>query len=158
MKNPNEEKAEQFALAAHRETLKGNPSYFHVIQGFEKAGDLYDRAGGVNAFKEAEKHYALALRYAEKINSTSDSKRIAGKLEELTGTRESIIKKRSPFAFFSIISLLTSLFFVSSGITGFAVLGLAENNLRNIGVCFFACGLILAFVYLKCKTKTKKKK
>jgi len=56
-------------------------------------------------------------------------------------------------AIISISTLLASLIFVSSSITGNAIAGIPANNLRWVGLCFFACGLVFAFILLKKKNK-----
>lgn len=137
----------------------------------EEIGEMYEEAGELRAkakdFVAAEEDYIQAKRYGfpydegrkksidKKINQLLLDKRNRVFLERM---KEKQFWGSRVNAVISIAILSVSLFFVSAGITGFAVLGLAENNLRNIGICFFACGLIMAFVYLKCKDKKKKKK
>ncbi len=57
------------------------------------------------------------------------------------------------YAFLSIIFLFGALFLASANLTGYAVLGTNGNPSRLWGVCFFICGLMFTFLYLKVQNR-----
>ena len=129
---------------------------------YEKAGDLRMRA---RDFINAEDNYVQAQRYgfpydqerreeiSEKINRLRLERRSYNFFKGINS--KSLGKK---FAVVSILTLTFALFFVTSNLTGFSILNISSGNSRWIGSCFFVCGLIFAFVYLKSKNKTLPKK
>ncbi|MEK6913523.1 MAG: hypothetical protein AABW47_02525 [Nanoarchaeota archaeon] len=111
----------------------------------DKAGKFYDLAK-----KWGGKEYNRILKINDKRKKLKNS-RSKENPSIFSSLRKSLESKFS--AVISIFTLLVSLFFVTSTITGNVVAGLDENASRIIGICFFACGLIFAFVYFKNKNK-----
>lgn len=143
-----------------------------------EAGELRMSLGEYNS---AEIDYKQALKYAPtwgsierikallyKIKNKKDSISIEKKVEEPNerkrlfepGFWDRVLKPNTPnnmqdymFAILSVASLLGALFFVSANVTGYAVLGVNAVNSRIWGICFFICGLMFTFLYLKSKNK-----
>jgi hypothetical protein len=129
---------------------------------FEQAGDAFLSLGDERISKAVSSLYRKAEEYAP---YTDVKKRIEKKIEKIETIDnsglpglEKIIQNKRLSAFLSIGFLISALFFVSSSLTGNVIAGLDVNNSRFVGICLFACGLIFAFVYSKCKTRNKKKK
>lgn len=55
------------------------------------------------------------------------------------------------WGFFAIGTLILSLFFVSSNLTGYVISNISLESSRLIGICFFVCGLIFTFLFLRKK-------
>jgi hypothetical protein len=92
-----------------------------------------------------------------KSRNSSKSERERSFSELLSGLE----KKAKDFpdatlSFMAIATLLASLFFVSSSLTGFAVSNFTTDDLQWAGICFFACGLVFAFLFLRKKYSVKK--
>jgi hypothetical protein len=125
------------------------------------AGDLRKKAGDL---RMARRDYLDArvygFPYNTKVQNTID--RGIQELDDelaLSNFKESGRDLGSRLhAFLSIGFLLAALFFVTSSLTGNVVAGLVSNKSRLIGICFFACGLIFAFIYSKKKLETRKNK
>jgi hypothetical protein len=144
---------------------------------FEKAGDSYEdlkekriSSGKRDLYQRAEKYAPYSStkeRIRKKLGEHEES--IPKSIERITNESEKKIKdlKSKLYSILSIGFLASALFFVSSSLTGNVIARLNYNNSRFIGICFFACGLIFAFLYSRCrmkkknavsKTKNKKKK
>ena len=122
---------------------------------FEKTGEAFFEIGDSKASTIGFSYYKKAEQYAP-YSSTKEG--IGKRLEKRINAQENYYSAGSKVnGILSIASLLASLFFVSAGITGYSILNLESNNFQTIGLCFFACGLIFALVYLRCKDKKKKK-
>jgi hypothetical protein len=167
--DPNEKKAKRL----EREALHKRQSFSsgeEIGKKYEEAGDNWTESGN---FIKAEDNYRNANIYGY-AHDTKNEKRVQAKIDSLRlkkkltlafpSIKKSTIEKmvedeenRIKFlpAVISIASLLFALFFISSNLTGFSVFNLTYNNSRWIGSCFFICGLIFTFIYLKIKTKKK---
>jgi len=86
-------------------------------------------------------------------NLSSFFKSIKEKREKENKGRKDL--KSKLYSILSISFLASALFFVSSSLTGNVIARLVPNNSRFIGVCFFACGLVFAFLYSRCRMKKK---
>lgn len=138
-----------------RYLVKG-PAQTAVARRYEVAGDAWQEAGDPEKAREC---YVFAKEWGGKEYSRLS--KINEKLEKLKNVKPKeelslfsrIIKglESRLSAVISISALLISLFFVTSTITGNVIAKLDESTSRLIGICFFACGLIFAFVYLRSK-------
>jgi hypothetical protein len=144
--------------------------FLKVAKAFEKKGDssanseiksdYYRKAGDYykNALKtdDANRLYNLAM---DSSKYPSTRRTIEGLLKNLKkpSYNEILNPSLKTEAILSILSLLVSLFFVASNLTGNTIAELSQNNLRFVGTCFFACGLIFAFIYLRSRSKVKSK-
>jgi hypothetical protein len=150
-------KLEKEALEARRKNNSGD----YIGDLYEKAGDLRAKAAD---FAYAEDDYVKSERFGypyhagkkailnEKINDLrlqKSSKSLVNRTKE--GPQSSSFGKG--FAILSITSLLAALGFVSISLTGNVIAGLGQNDSRWIGLCFFICGLIFSFLYLKGKKR-----
>ncbi|MFA5071416.1 MAG: hypothetical protein WC511_03565 [Candidatus Pacearchaeota archaeon] len=70
-------------------------------------------------------------------------------------SQESNGLEKKMWSIMAVLTLLASLFFVSSSLTGFAISNLTTNDLQWAGLCFFACGLVFAFLFLRKKYSSK---
>ncbi len=142
-------------------------NYGKAAKSYESAGDYWEKKGEI---RNAIKDYEDALRHALE---REDQDRIKGKMEELHFERGKIlsrlgqikhdIENKKPrsrshhnlledklFIFISSITILSfALFFSLFSLTGNAIGMLTKNDFKWIGVCFFLCGLVFAFFYLK---------
>jgi hypothetical protein len=130
----------------------------------DEIGETYEMAGNLRlAAKDyitAEEDYIYAKRFGyahnpgkiaeldRKIEQVKKSKNLTSTLKSQVGNP---FLKKYPFAILSIASLLIALSFVSLSLTGNVIAGLEQNNSRWIGLCFFVCGLIFSFLYLRKK-------
>ena len=145
-------KLEERALIARREAKSGN-----------EIGELYEKAGDLRLkekdFAFAEDDYIKAQRFGypydskkkksieEKIISLRLQKKRASEFEKGS---DSVWKSYS-YVILAITSLLAALGFVSMSLTGNVIGGLEQNDSKWMGLCFFICGLIFSFIYLKNK-------
>jgi len=125
-----------------------------ISEAYEEAGNEFINAGYPEKAKE---NYLRALNYA---TTKSEKQRLEGKIGKL---HSSIAEKKNIFellgsglekkvaGFMAVGTLILSFFFVSSNLTGFAISNFSSNDTRWIGMCFFICGLLFAFVFLKKK-------
>jgi hypothetical protein len=147
---------EEEAISREEEILEGDsvsPAQGKVLSVlFERVGDSFRSA---EKSLDAKKNYEKARKYTP-YETTKE--RITHKIENISSSSELSWLEKKLTAFFAISFLLASLVFVSSSLTGNVIAGLNENNSRFVGICLFACGLIFAFFYSKCKTKNKKRK
>jgi hypothetical protein len=150
---------------------KGSPSIgekSRLSRQFEKLGEAFLDLGDDKALKIAKSYYGKAQNYAPYQNLQesiqSRYKRKIGEPEESIHksieriANESANRIKNLSAVVSIIALSISLFFVTSNLTGFSILNVSSNNSRWIGLCFLACGLIFALIYLRGNNKNKKRK
>ncbi|VVB83476.1 Uncharacterised protein [uncultured archaeon] len=163
IKHPAEKKAIDYELEAQRELMKKLPSFSRVFSGYKNAGDMWNKVPGSEAVKNAERDYYSALSYAKRMGkdeNDEDMKDIKKYLKGLNATRKRFENYVSPTglgkrlsAVLSISSFLAALVFVSSSLTGNVITELSQNDSRWIGICFFICGLVFTFLYLKGKKK-----
>lgn len=66
---------------------------------------------------------------------------------------DNISRARYPKAILSIASFVFALFFISTNLTGYATSLVSVNDSKWLGFCFFACGLIFAFIFLNSKKR-----
>jgi hypothetical protein len=138
-----------------KETRKKTSQNKQVIaEAYEDAGNAFLNAG---YSEEAKENYMHALNYT---TTKSEKQRLEGKLEKL---HASYNKKKNIFellesglekkvaGFMAVGTLILSFFFATSNLTGFAISNFSSDNSRFIGLCFFVCGLLFAFVFLKKK-------
>jgi hypothetical protein len=133
----------------------------------EKIGALYLEAArkrrDVGDYAYAEDDLIKAERFAfpydedkkkyikqqiEEIHSMKAAKNLSRKIDEHPKS-----KYLTTFAVLSIASLLVALGFVSLSLTGNVVGGLDTINSRWVGLCFFICGLVFSFIYLRAKKR-----
>ncbi len=114
-----------------------------------KAIGLYIKAEQYAPYENVKKRISKVVRGLDEIR-----KRRSGGLEQ----KVIVEGKLKNMAILSVSTLLLALFFVSSNLTGFAVLGINHDNLNILSSCIFLCGLIFTFIYLKNKDKKIKKK
>lgn len=139
-------------------TAKRENSAERIGKAYEEAGDTMKKAG---EFSKAEDYYVKAERLGYTYNPEA-LKRMEEKIKDVR-MRESFLRfskqslRSRVMAFISMITLSISLFFVTAEITGFTIFNAEGSGLRYVGLCFFACGLIFAFLYLKCKNIQNKK-
>jgi hypothetical protein len=145
---------EEQALDARRDKKSAE-----VIGSFyEKAGDMRLKA---KDFAQAEENYVKAKRLGypydedklgaidEKINSL----RLQKKRHMGLDTGQNSGWKSYSYVILSITSLLAALGFVSISLTGNIINELNQDRSRLMGLCFFICGLIFSFLYLKGKKR-----
>ena len=138
-----------------------------IGKNYEDLGAYWEKEGN---FVKAEDNYRNALIYAyphdkekeQEINIKMEQLRLKRKLQynfprqkvsnsTLEKMARTLTQKR--FGFFSITFLLISLFFVSLNFTGNVILAELNPDISKLlGICFFICGLVFSFIYLK-KTK-----
>jgi hypothetical protein len=143
---------EEEAILKEKEFLEGDsisPAKGRVLSIlFERVGDYYKSA---EKSLEANKNYNKAKIYANSYENISE--RIKAKIEDVTpasGLEKLLPPKKLP-AFLAIASLLASLVFVSSSLTGNVITQISQNDSRWMGLCFFLCGLVFSFIYLRKK-------
>jgi hypothetical protein len=131
----------------------------------EEIGVLYEKAGDFRAkaddFAYAEDDYIKAERYGfpyhqgkkatlnEKINELHEQKTRLVLSER--AKEEPRLGYLHGFAILSITSLLAALGFVGISLTGNVIAGMGQTDSRWMGLCFFICGLVFSFLYLKGK-------
>ncbi|MCK9568304.1 hypothetical protein M0R72_05125 [Candidatus Pacearchaeota archaeon] len=136
----------------------------------EKVGITYESAGDkwveTENFIKAEGNYRNAEIYGythdkesadrvkDKINRIRFKRKYFLPNDPIDAPKKSKLEKKL-WSIMSIITLLTSLFFVSSNLTGFAVSNFTTGDLQWAGLCFFVCGLVFAFLFLKKKYSSK---
>jgi len=137
----------------------------------EKVGIIYESAGDkwveAENFIRAEGNYRNAEVYGythdkesadrvkNKINKIRFKRKYFSPSDPIDAPKKSKLEKRL-FSVMSIVTLLTSLFFVSSNLTGFAVSNFTTGDLQWAVFCFFVCGLVFAFLFLRKKYSVKK--
>jgi len=136
---------ERTATALRRDRKKETAEEIGAM--YESAGDLRFRA---RDFINAEENYIQAQRYGFPY-SPEKQEEINKKLNKLRFEKKMTLVNK--FAIISTLTLVIAFFFVTSNLTGFSVLNLNYDNSRWFGSCFFVCGLIFAFIYLKGKNK-----
>jgi hypothetical protein len=141
---------------------------------FDKAGDLsfYAKFNGiVQIYNQPSKEVSgkskssseKPSRIEKTVRSTPKQQRALSesKREKSFSELLSDLEKRASdfpnttWSIMAISTLLTSLFFVSSSLTGFAISNVSPDNTQWIGFCFFACGLVFALLLLKKKFISK---
>lgn len=139
--------------------------YFGASGLYEKAGDGWVRESSNTKRFEYLYNAIKDYQFADKnLGSTSPviKKRLKQKVESINKKltaleQEKLIRtvggglQRKLYAVISIITLAIALVLVSFNLTGNAIAGINPENTKWIGICFFICGLIFAFVYLKNK-------
>ncbi len=161
-----EKKANEYTVnARYMEARRGHMSYSGLRDEWEKAGDAWNNAGDL---RKAEQAYDHALKYANQVGGSGEIKE---KMKNARGERLRLysgLKKNSSrleekleeerkkgqkklYAIFSIASFIFALAAVSFNLTGNAIGNIASDDFRWLGLCFFVCGLIFAFVFLKGK-------
>jgi hypothetical protein len=150
-------RAKEYLHDAHYEEMKGNRrSPQKLVSLYEKAGDALSKTKDL---WKAENAYRDALKYARRYSKEEDIKYFEKKILDLglqqRKLRHGFEKMRSglesKFGFLSITALAFAFFFVSTNLTGNVIAGFSLGDSRWIGICFFLCGLTLAFFYLKSK-------
>jgi len=129
------------------------------VKDLKKAADFY--FGGKNLIRAYTLYEELLSKTENNMILGNIRKRLKAQmlkgqpiplnLRNFVKTKGKGLERKFGLAMISMASLLSALFFVSFSLTGYAVLGIAENNSRWIGLCLFACGLISAFFYFKNK-------
>jgi hypothetical protein len=134
----------------------------------EEIGELYEMAGNlrrasrddliaIDDYSNAKKFgYAYNKEKTREMDKNIDEIRRRGALVRRRGAlvrriedSKFTLKKGYAFAILSIASLLAALGFVSLSLTGNAIGGLPQENSKWVGLCFFICGLVFSFIYLK---------
>jgi hypothetical protein len=139
---------------AERERRKVNGSKRVIWESYVAAGNMF--------FGERKYHNALIDYRAALMYGTPEDKEAQKDLDNKIKKIEDEIRlenfhsspsthNKYPLAVLGIASLLAALGFVSLSLTGNVIAGLEGNNSRFIGLCFFVCGLIFSFIYLKKK-------
>jgi hypothetical protein len=123
------------------------------------AGALRVKAGDFNG---AEEDYLNAQRYSFshdiRIKNTIDKYLNALRSEKIFSSwKKGTSSSKRLNAVLSISFLAIALFFVSMNLTGNVIAGVNASSSRIIGICFFTCGLIFAFIYLRSRSKVKSK-
>lgn len=127
-----------------------------VSDAFLSAARAYSRIGDIS---RAKSNYKDAIRHG-KENTRYE---IEAELAELARPEKMLQPKlQHSLAYAAIVFLLGALIFISSNLTGYAILNTNQDTLKWVGVILFIIGLIFAIVYLKSKegkksTKRKKK-
>jgi len=149
---------------------KEGGSAAEIGEAYVKAGYLREEARDfINAKTDYRNAKIYGFPYDEKMQGKIDEKMNALILEQRSKNAFDIFKEKEKqrkgknlgsrlSAVVSMLALSISLFFVTSNLTGNVIAGLNQNNSRFIGICFFICGLIFAFIYSKKKGKLKEKK
>jgi hypothetical protein len=96
-------------------------------------------------------NYNLARKFADDEYEKKLEYKIKDIEEELRNLRNITGLGNKVYSYFSIASLFLALIFISSTITGNAVGESMLNDNFLLGICFFICGLVLAFFYAKIK-------
>jgi len=157
---------EFYAEQLSKRTNKSSKEIDKLADTYLDIGDIYRESAEkgklmnrIDNIRKAKQNYSQALKYANNKQEKKilESLNYINEKEIKSFFRRSGLEKKSLYATLSIISLLAALFFVSSSFTGYAVLGLMNDNLKWIGLCFFSCGLILAFIHFSRKNIYKKK-
>lgn len=120
----------------------------NISETFFKAAELFEKSGKLDY---AQHGFEGALKYAP--NKDYEKKAREG-LAAVHKSQQGGLEKQV-LSIMSIVSLLASLFFVSSNLTGFAVSNFTTNDLQWAGLCFFACGLVFVFLFLRKKYSSK---
>ncbi len=115
----------------------------------EKAAEGYENARKY-WLQEAEQNssYPRKVHYAEQ--NAKHNYELAEQVKRKIYEEESGLQKRL-FGLLSITALLIAFVLVSFNLTGNVIGNISLNDTRWIGVCFFLCGLVLAFIYLRKK-------
>jgi tetratricopeptide (TPR) repeat protein len=121
----------------------------HISETFLKAAELFEKSGKLDYARHG---FEGALKYAP--NKDYEAKAKQG-LADIQKSKEGGLEKQL-LSIMSIATLLASLFFVSSDLTGFAISNISQDTSLWIGFCFFVCGLVFAFLFLKNKRKFSK--
>ncbi len=135
------------------------PTPEKVAEKLEDAADEYRKA---KDFVKAENLYHEAITYGYSIKEHREEKKdIENKIREMriekasyTFPRKVTLENRfsrGAYAVASFICLVFALMFVSSNLSGYSILSINSNNSNWIGLCFFICGLLFAFFYLRKK-------
>ena len=124
---------------------------------FEKAGESFLRIGelsrAIGLYQQA-KEYAQYKDVKERINriiEKIEEKRESLKPQARKNLEKLLYKTKKVYVFLSIAFLISALFFISINLTGNVIAELIPPHFRIVGICFFVCGLIFAFIYLKNK-------
>lgn len=127
----------------------------------EEIGELYEMAGNlrrasrddliaIDDYSNVKKFgYAYNKEKTREMDKNIDEIRRRGALVRRIEDSKFTLKKGYAFAILSIASLLAALGFVSLSLTGNAIGGLPQENSKWVGLCFFICGLVFSFIYLK---------
>jgi hypothetical protein len=145
-----------------------------LVSVFSTARDYFDKAGDLNLYSKFNtivETYGQPVKEELKSSLRGNPSRIERKVR-LTpkqqraldeSNRENELQRRllneaekGTWSFMTIATLLASLFFVSSSLTGFAVSNLATEDMQWAGLCFFACGLVFALLFLRKKYSAEK--
>ncbi|MDD5012149.1 MAG: hypothetical protein PHQ66_00675 [Candidatus Nanoarchaeia archaeon] len=140
-----ESRASNLAKKLGKDYFKGSTNIAREVSDlYKEAAKLYDKIGDSKKMRELSK---LSKSYEENI--------IKGYNQMFSGFhgKKSRFKnvEWNTFAFLSITSLAFALIFISLNLTGNAIGGITLNDSRWISICFFLCGLLFAFFYLRNK-------
>jgi hypothetical protein len=135
--NAHEEKIGALYLEAARKR-RDVGDYAHAEDDLTKAERI--------AFPYNEEMKEYIHNQIKEVRSMKLGRSLAKKFDELPKS-----EYLTTFAILSITSLLAALGFVSMSLTGNAVGGLGQSDSRWMGLCFFICGLVFSFIYLKNK-------
>lgn len=119
-----------------------------ISETFFKAAELFEKSGKLDY---AQHGYEGALKYApnKAYEEKAREKVHSIEIKKLGGIEKKVL------SIMAIGTLITSLFFVSSDLTGFAISNISSDNLQWIGLCFFICGLVFSFLLLRKKIFSK---
>jgi hypothetical protein len=135
--NAHEEKIGNLYLEAARKRKEAG-DYAHAEDNLIKAERF--------AFPYDEEKKEYIKQELVEIRSMKSGRNLSRKVDELSKSGN-----KYSFAILSIASLFVALGFVSLSFTGNVIAGLEQNDSRWIGLCFFVCGLVFSFFYLKKK-------
>lgn len=140
-----------------KETRKKSFENKKIISGaYEETGNAFINAGYPEKAKE---NYLIALEFA---TTKKDKERLEGKIKKLHSSfveKQEILEllksglEKRVAGFIAFSTLLISIFFIYSNLTGFAIANSFSNYFRWIGFCFFVCGLIFTFIFLRIKNR-----
>lgn len=122
-----------------------------IYDKFFRAGQIYQEIG---SFEKAEQCYDLAWKYAPYEDSRAQISEAINSLDKAKLQKRSGLEKKV-FSIMAIVTLLTSLFFISADLTGHVISNPLTNDMKWVGLCFFICGLIFTLISIRGKHFSK---
>ncbi len=155
------------ALKLERRARKASSHGFKdAFKIYEEAGDewfLSTKKPSIYSIEDtlrcAKRDYRFAVKEAESAIEKNRLIKKISSIEAKLATNKPLkgMYGRLSLATSSILTLALALLFVSFNLTGNAVAGITPDNFKWIGLCFFVCGLVFAFFYLKKKQMSNSK-
>lgn len=152
MVKSSKERAKYWEQLAFQERDKPKASEYYL-----KAAEFYEDAiQKVSSLERGEMRRKALGNYRDALKHSQEEvkQEIRTKIDLLSREDDKLIRSLNfIFAFFSLASLVVAFLFISFSLTGNVIVGLNESSSRFIGLCFFVCGLIFAFLYSRKKKK-----